>query len=50
MPSVCNMANIVVWLCSIDPIARHSMLCRMAFKAIWLCRKDSMACVIVYPI
>jgi hypothetical protein len=26
MPSACNMANIVVWLCSIDPIACNSLL------------------------
>ena len=28
MPAACNIANIVVWLCSIDPVAR--LLCSMA--------------------
>ena len=26
MPSACNIANIVVWLCSMDTIARSSLL------------------------
>jgi hypothetical protein len=30
MPSACNVATIVVWLCSIDPIARSSLLCSRA--------------------
>ena len=30
MPSACNVATIVVWLCSIDPIARNSLLCSKA--------------------
>ena len=30
MPSACDMANIVVWFCSIDPIACISLLCSRA--------------------
>ena len=33
MPSACNVANIVVWPCSIDPIARSSLLCSWAVAA-----------------
>ena len=30
MLSACNVSTIVVWLCSIDPIARNSLLCSKA--------------------
>ena len=30
MLSACNVSTIVVWLCSIDPIARNSLLCSRA--------------------
>ena len=30
MPSACNVATIVAWLCSIDPIARNSPVCSRA--------------------
>jgi len=30
MLSACNVSTIVVWLCSIEPIARNSLLCSRA--------------------
>ena len=30
MPSACNVATIVAWLCSIDPVARSSLFCSRA--------------------
>ena len=48
MPSSCNVATIVVWRISIDPIARKSLLCSGAVigatqkseQAIWKLQKD----------
>ena len=45
MPSACNIANVVVWLCSIDAVAR--LLCSMA--ATWTKNNSKNAPAIAMP-